>query len=152
MKTGIPKCRSENLIMLVILRVQSLILVGSGFPRVSLGTGTVGYWKPTTPMNKSQLFCFPAYPKRITEGQHAFLSLASHKTQPICGGWSHLSCANCTKGNLPLSASMESPSQPLLCPGLYRSLNCLCSLLFMFLTKKFWVRKKLKMKLKPLST
>lgn len=109
MKIGIPRCRSENLIMLMMLGVQPLILVGSGFPPVSVGPSTVEFWKSATPMNKFKLFCFPAYPKRITEEQHALLSLASHKIQPICGGLSHLSCANCTKGNIPFSASMETP-------------------------------------------
>lgn len=133
MKIGIPRCRSENLIMLMMLGVQPLILVGSGFPPVSVGPSTVEFWKSATPMNKFKLFCFPAYPKRITEGQHALLSLASHKIQPICGGLSHLSCA---KRKYPIFSFSGNPSQPLRFPGLDRSINCLRSLLFMFLTKK----------------
>ena len=52
-KMGISRCRSETLVLLMILRALPLILMGSEFHQVSLGPGTVGYWTHTTPTVKN---------------------------------------------------------------------------------------------------
>lgn len=101
--------------------------------------------------NKFQLFWFSLCPRRIVQRQHTFLSLSSHKIQPTCRGWSHLPYTNFTKGNLPFSPSTESPSQlHWTFSDLNRFINYSCSLLLKFQHINS-VRKKLKMKLNPLS-